>query len=153
VRVLFIFSIGVSIYLTIKPYEKWRWEYYPLLVTCVDDGIVHYNKIHNEHIQYGIASYWQAGVITSLSKTGLRVTELDNFLKSRSWINNPEMLRENYDFAVIALPGNRIQTASKNILSNSLIEKNNGKPTSTFQCNNEAIIMIYGENKLHLSQE
>jgi len=149
-QVIFIFSIGAGIYLTIAPFKKLHWEYYPPVTKCIDDGVSHYNQAHNENIQYGIASYWQAGVITSLSKENLRVVGVDHFLTARSWINNPEMLKKKYDFAVIALPGNPIQTAPKNILSVFLIEKINGKPVATFQCNNEAVVMIYGKNKLYL---
>lgn len=138
--------------LTIKASKKFRFEYYPPLVSCIDKRISDYNLTHAEKIKYGIANYWQAGVISSLSKQNLHVAEYSNFLLPHYSVNTSEAYKKHYDFAVIALPRNFIQTQPKNILDIKLIEQINGKPIIEFTCNNEAIIMIYGKNKLTLRE-
>jgi hypothetical protein len=60
------------------------YAYRPPLVSFVD-GIAQEKKLH-----YGYAGYWQARLITLLSKTGVRAYALDGSMNPLLWVNNSE---------------------------------------------------------------
>ena len=118
--------------------------YYPDSVQCIDAGIHEYNSTHLEKINYGIAGYWQAKLVTVFSKEGLVSLSFTPNLIPDLVITTPEIYRSVYDFAIIDYrPGYQLNKAS--------IEKMNGKPVAQFSCKDAKgilSVMIYGKNKL-----
>ena len=63
-------------------------EYAPPLVRDLDS----YARLYG--LKYGVAGYWQARLITLLSKTGLRVYQVDRNLRPHHWVSNIEWYSE-----------------------------------------------------------
>ncbi len=67
------------------------YEYAPDYVRALDDQAKKYG------IKYGVAGYWQARLITLLSKTGLRVYQVDLSLNPFLWVSNAEWYRKSVE--------------------------------------------------------
>jgi len=63
-------------------------QYAPRLVRELDSYARSYG------LKYGVAGYWQARLITLLSKTGLRVYQVDRNLRPYQWVSNIEWYSE-----------------------------------------------------------
>ena len=48
-------------------------------------------------LKYGVAGYWQARMATLLSKTGLRVYQVDRNLRPYHWVNNKEWYEQSLE--------------------------------------------------------
>lgn len=151
--VLLAVIIMIATYVSITSKHTWRYEYYPAVVQCVDLWINHYNLTHDEKIKYGLASYWYARVISSLSKNDLQISPVTRLLHEVDWISNPGSFKRAYDFVVITYPSevfSSYRTSEEFTIDENLIEEINKKPFTTFSCGNEATVLIYGKNKLAL---
>ena len=81
--------------------------YQPPLIRLMDRAAV------AKSLHYGLAGYWQARLITLLSKSGLRVYAVNSDLSPFLWVNNEQWYRESvgdrkrpprYDFVILDDP-------------------------------------------------
>jgi hypothetical protein len=66
-------------------------RYAPLLVRELDA----YARLHG--LRYGLGGYWQARLITMLSRTGLRVYQVDTNLEPYHWVSNIKWYTESFE--------------------------------------------------------
>ncbi len=83
-------------------------RYVPPLVKAMDA------YAQGRHLKYGLASYWQARLITMLSTTGLRVYQVGANLQPFRWVNNIDWYTQSVEnrereplpaFALLGAPG------------------------------------------------
>jgi hypothetical protein len=138
VQKLFNFSwlglSGLMILLSIPLQPIYR-EYYPPMVKCIDQAVSAFKESSGQVPKVGIGNYWHAKFITEFSRQNLKVVQVNPDLSIFHWINNSDWYQEAYDFAVISQFDDPT-SKSGHILSQSKIEKINGKPKDYVICEN-----------------
>ncbi|MES2142196.1 MAG: hypothetical protein V4471_04855 [Pseudomonadota bacterium] len=118
-----------------QPGFKIKLSYYPSYITCIDQTL-------HGHDPNGIAQYWDARLISMLSREKLQVMPVLSNLVNFPFAINRKRYRSTYAFAIIdtSLTGDWL-------LDQTLIESINGRPEKTVYCGSKKIL-IYQENKL-----
>jgi hypothetical protein len=116
------------------------------LVNCIDEHINKYNDSHSEKIKYGISDYWDAKLVTTFSKSGLLIAQFTPNLVPNIWITTTEIYRDHYDFSIITT--NR----PVHVIDRGLLMSINGKPAEEFFCGEYTSVLIYGKNRLSVSE-
>ena len=110
----------------------------PAEITCIDDAI---SSIDGRH---GIAQYWDAKYVQSLSGLDITLAQyMDNLLPMR-WITTDSYFTGAYDFAIVTKA-----PPSPWVLSVDLITAGNGQPLRTVDCPGH-LVLLYGHGKLRI---
>jgi hypothetical protein len=122
-----------------KPGFKIKYEYYPEYMACIDHSLKGYGHT-------GIAGYWEANLITILSKTNVQVVPVQpkNF-SIFPWMLNLKKFSNSYSFAIIDVTTPFIDRE----LDQNMIEAFNGKPRKTIVCAAKKLL-IYDEDQLRI---
>ena len=128
----------ILFYIATLPYQprfKIKLSYYPSYITCIDQAL-------HGHNPNGIAQYWDARLISMLSREKLQVMPVLSNLVNFPFAINRKRYRSTYTFAII----DTILTGDW-LLDQTLIESINGRPEKTVYCGSKKIL-IYQKNKL-----
>ncbi|MCZ6914893.1 MAG: hypothetical protein O7C59_10930 [Rickettsia endosymbiont of Ixodes persulcatus] len=121
-----------------KPGFSIKLSYYPADILCIDQALHDYGHT-------GISQYWDANLISMLSKENLQVVPVFSDLKKFHFSMNSKKFKNSYSFAVVD-----IGYISGWKLDEMLIENINGKPERTVICGGRKLL-IYPKNNLKLS--
>jgi hypothetical protein len=143
--------LSVPLYILVlihRPAFKIKTEYYPKYMTCIDQAL------HGlDH--HGIAQYWDARIISMLSKENLQISPLVQRLEVFPWWANLQRFENSNSFAIIvdvkkdnlhrpSWKGDQIKG-----LDQKFIENYNGKPKKTVICG-PTKLLIYPKDKLKI---
>jgi|GEM_PF-3208113 len=122
-------------------WQGFTFDYYPPFIQCLDE------KTSALGIQYGIANYWQARPISTLSQTNLKVVQVNRDLSPYQWINNSAEYAIEPEFAVIdtSFPENYPFRLDENLITSRF-----GKPDATFECERNKILVYRSNDKFKL---
>lgn len=132
--VFFIFLyILLGIYkLYQKPGFKLHSDYYPQDVRCIDEALHKYGH-------HGIAQFWDANVITTLSKENVQIVPVNPDLTPFYWAINKNNFNNKISFIVV-------DSSGVIILNKNLIYAIYGVPEKEIVCFNRKILIYNKEN-------
>ncbi len=141
----------VGLQLLPVPNSGFSLVYYPPLVQCIDRAVSDFAAQENQPIHRGVSQYWEAKLITHLSREGLSVVQFLADLSPYLWINNENWYsNKRYDFAVLA---NNSQMPSAPFKDTIL--SLNGQPKETRFCSTKegtkVELMLYGSQGLRVA--
>ncbi len=135
---LIFFYILKNMYLlSHKPGFKLHMSYYPPEIRCIDDALCGYG--HN-----GIAQYWDANYLTSLSKENLQIVPVNPNLTPFYWSINVRKFETPISFVIL---GSSLTSLNKDIIYGKF-----GTPKKEIICYAKRIL-IYPENSIKLASK
>ncbi len=132
--VILAINIGVSAHHTLPD----PGNYYPEFIQCMDENTARLG------VKRGIAHYWQARLITLLTKNNLEVVQTTQDLRPFRILNNSDGYQEEIDFVIIDHSPDT-WNRSYNWIDSDLVIQRFGEPASTFTCF-ESDIWVYNRS-------
>lgn len=112
---------------------------YPAQSACIDRALAVTGARH------GIAGYWDAKRIQSLSRRDLTIAQYLSDLTEQRWITSARYFRPTYDFAIItAANGMEYQLPADRLIASS------GPPVLTAACGDRTVL-VYGRDGLRMT--
>lgn len=121
--------VGLLVFIN-KPAFKLHMSYYPQYVRCIDKALRGYG--HN-----GIAQYWEANLITALSKEDIEVVPVLN-LTPFVWFIKKTKFEKPFNFVILELFINRLPFPS---LEKALVYPRYGMPDKVVVCGKRKILI------------
>ncbi len=110
-------------------------DFYPDYIRCIDENAGQFG------LRNGVAQYWLARPITLLSKTGLRVVQVQPDLAPFEILNNSDGYDQPFDFAIIDAYSPNGDPNNAHWIRKELIVERFGQPASSFFCDGHEILI------------
>jgi len=128
-RIYIVLTCALFSILSIQSYKQFnkasiKTEYYPSLVSCVDDFV------EKTGAKDGIGGYWESKSITMLSKKNINIVQFNYDLTPYKAVTSMAWYRDSYDFALI----------KNNAINKKKLLHLNGKPTKIYKCEDGEIL-------------
>lgn len=110
-----------------------RLEYYPEAIKCIDQYLQPYD--------HGVAQYWDANVISILSKKNIEVVSVDYFLEPNYWGANSTKFSKPSSFVILSHISPLVD------LNPNTVNSKYGNPEKIIQCGDKSLL-IYPKNSI-----
>lgn len=130
----------VLVFTALLASEAWRARdgqevqgyFYPEHIACIDRALAAAGA------ERGIAQYWDAKLLQTLSRRRLTVAQYTGTLEPMQWITSQRFFGERYDFAIVAE-----QEVPEFRLPRAQLDAINGEPVRTVHCGDRTVL-LYG---------
>lgn len=134
-KIFVCFTVVIFLYMVInllifisKPGFKFHTSYYPEYVRCIDKALRGYG--HN-----GVAQYWEANLITILSKENVRIVPVINDLHTFPWLVNINRFQKPINFIIVD------RFSSPFTIEENLLYRRYGMPDKVVVCGKRKILI------------